>query len=193
MPPPPPIFAFGFLSLPMLGWLAAASAPILIHLWARRHYRQTAWAAIEFLLAAVKRHTRRMFFEQWLLLLIRTAIILFLVLAVAEPYWQRPGLAASGGGTAHRILVVDASLSMDFKPTDHSRFEKAKELARQIVENSRQGDVFTLLLMSSPPRVVVGKPAPEHAEILREIEALKPFALYCWFAGGASFLYLVLA
>ncbi|MGA2797605.1 MAG: VWA domain-containing protein [Thermoguttaceae bacterium] len=170
----PPIFAFGFLNLSMLGWLAAASAPILIHLWARRHYRQTAWAAIEFLLAAVKRHTRRMFFEQWLLLLIRMAIIILLVLAVAEPYWQRPGLAASGGGTAHRILVVDGSLSMDFKPTDHSRFEKAKELARQIVEDSRQGDVFTLLLMSSPPRVVVGKPALEHVEILREIETLKP-------------------
>ncbi len=170
----PPIFAFGFLNLPMLGWLAAASAPILIHLWARRHYRQTAWAAIEFLLAAVKRHTRRIFFEQWLLLLIRMTIIILLVLAVAEPYWQRPGLAASSGGTAHRILVVDGSLSMDFKPTDQSRFEKAKELARQIVNGSRQGDVFTLLLMSSPTRVVVGKPAPEHAEILREIEALKP-------------------
>ncbi len=38
----------------------------------------------------------------------------------------------------------------------------------------RQGDVFTLVLMSSPPRVVVGKPALEHAEILREIEALQP-------------------
>ena len=107
---------------------------------------------MEFLLAAVKRHTRRMFFEQWLLLLIRTAIIILLVLAVAEPYWQRPGLAASGGGTTHRMLVVDGSLSMDFKPTDHSRFEKAKELARQIVEDSRQGDVFTLAfnVLASP-------------------------------------------
>ena len=89
MPPLSPLFAFGFLNLPMLGWLAAAAAPILIHLWARRHYRQAPWAAMEFLLAAIRRHTRRMFFEQWLLLAIRTAIIVLLVLAVAGLYGQR--------------------------------------------------------------------------------------------------------
>jgi len=168
------IIALGLLNLSMLGWLAAAAAPILIHLWSRRHYRQTAWAAMEFLLSAVQRHTRRMLFEQWLLLAIRTAIIVLLVLAVAEPYWNRQGLAASGGGTTHRMLVVDGSFSMDFKPTDQSRFEKAKELARRIVEDSPQGDAFTLLLMSSPPRIVVGKPALERPEIIREIEALRP-------------------
>jgi hypothetical protein len=174
MPSSFPLFAFGLINLPMLGWLAAAGAPILIHLWNRRHYRQTAWAAMAFLLAAVERHTRRMLFEQWLLLAIRTAIIVLIVLAVAEPYWKRPGLTASGGGNTHRMLVVDGSFSMCFKPADQSRFEKAKELARQIIEDSSQGDTFTLLLMSSPPRVVVGKPALEHAEILREIDSLQP-------------------
>jgi hypothetical protein len=174
MLPQPPIFAFGFLNLPMLGWLAAAAAPILIHLWTRRHYRQTAWAAMEFLAAAVRQHTRRLFLEQWLLLLIRTAIIVLLVLAVAQPYWKRPGSAAGSGETVHRMLVLDGSYSMDFKPADQTRFEKAKELARRIVEDSHQGDVFTLVLMSSPSRVVVGKPALEQAEILREIEALQP-------------------
>lgn len=168
------LFAFGIINLPMLGWLAAAAAPILIHLWNRRHHRQTAWAAMEFLLKALEQNTRRLFFEQWLLLAIRTAIIVLLVLAVAEPYWKHSGLAASGEGTTHRMLVVDGSYSMDFKPTDQSRFEKAKELARRIVEDSPHGDAFTLLLMSSPCRIVVGKPVLDRAEILREIDALQP-------------------
>ncbi len=51
------LLAFGFESLPMLGWLAAA--PWLIHLLRRRKYRQTAWAAMDFLMAAMKRRTRR--------------------------------------------------------------------------------------------------------------------------------------
>ena len=34
------LIAFGFGSLSMLGWLAAAAAPILIHLWSRRKYRE---------------------------------------------------------------------------------------------------------------------------------------------------------
>jgi len=62
------LYAFGFTSLPMLGWMAAAAAPILIHLWSRRKYREMTWAAMEYLLAALKRKQRRMQFEQWLLL-----------------------------------------------------------------------------------------------------------------------------
>jgi hypothetical protein len=166
----PLIFAFGFSNLPALGWLAAAAAPILIHLWSRRHFRQTPWAAMEFLLKAVRRHTRRLFLEQWLLLFIRTAIIVLLVLAAAEPYLKGSGTA---GGTAHRMLVLDGSFSMDCKPTEQTRFEKAKELARRIVEDSTRGDVFTLVLMAAPPRIPVGKPVAEHAEILREIESLQ--------------------
>ena len=43
----------------MLAWLAAAAVPILIHLWSRRRYREMYWAAMEYLLAAVRRSRRR--------------------------------------------------------------------------------------------------------------------------------------
>ena len=158
----------------MLGWLAAAAAPILIHLWSRRQYREMSWAAMECLLAAARRQTRRLLLEHWLLLAIRTLLVVLVVLAVAEPYTERAGLALTAGGHAHRVLVLDGSYSMDYRPTDKTRFERAKELARQIVEESPQGDAFTLVLMSSPPRVVVAEPALEPAEIVREIDNLRP-------------------
>ena len=56
-----------------------------------------------------------------------------LVLAVAEPYTERSGFALSAGGHTHRVLVLDGSYSMAYKPTDKSRFERAKELAARIV------------------------------------------------------------
>ncbi len=173
MPLPPPLFAFGWANLPMLGWLAAAAAPILIHLWSRRKYREMSWAAMEYLLAAVRRQTRRLLVEQWLLLAVRTLLVVLVVLAVAEPYVERAGLAFAPGGHAHRVLVLDGSYSMAYKPTDKTRFERAKELARQIVEESPQGDAFTLVLMSSPPRVVVGTPALEPSAIVQEIDNLQ--------------------
>lgn len=170
---PPPLFAFGIAHLPMLGWLAAAAVPILIHLWSRRKYREVSWAAMEYLLAAVQLRSRRLRFEQWLLLAIRTALIVLIVLAVAEPYAERSGFAVTSNGHAHRLLVVDGSYSMGYQPTDKTRFERAKELARQIVEQSPQGDGFTLVLMSSPPRIVVETPAIEPNEIIREIDNLQ--------------------
>ena len=167
----PPILAFGITNLAMLGWLAVAAAPILIHLWSRRRYREMSWAAMEFLLAALRQSRRRLRFEQWLLLLIRTLIVVLVVLAVAEPYLQQGILAFTpGGARTHRVLVIDGSYSMAYRPTDKSRFEQAKDVARQIVHESPRGDGFSLVLMSDPPRAVVGTPALEPEEFLREID-----------------------
>ena len=55
-----PIFALGFSQLWMLGWLAAAAVPILIHLWNKRKYREVTWAAMEYLLAALQKNARRL-------------------------------------------------------------------------------------------------------------------------------------
>ena len=169
----PPILAFGITNLAMLGWLAVAAAPILIHLWSRRRYRETSWAAMEFLLSAVRQSRRRLRLEQWLLLLIRTLIVVLVVLAVSEPFLRRGVfLLASGGARTHRVLVIDGSYSMAFRPTDRSRFAEAKAVARQIVHESPRGDGFSLVLMSDPPRAVVRVPALAPEEFLREIDAL---------------------
>ncbi len=168
----PPLFAFGFTSWGMLPWLAAAAVPILIHLWSRRRYREMYWAAMEYLLAAIRRSRRRLQIEQLLLLIVRTLVIALVVLAVAEPFFERAGFAFTPGERTHRVLVIDGSFSMAYRPTDKSRFDRAKELAAQIVEESPQGDGFTLVVMSDPPRVVVGNPVFAPRDFLPEVEGL---------------------
>lgn len=167
------LLAFGFGNLLMLGWLAAAAAPILIHLWSKRRYREVPWAAIEFLMAAMRKNSRRMRLEQWLLLAVRTLLIMLIVFAVAQPFLEQVGLSFVPGQRTLKVLVLDGSYSMAYKPTDKSRFERAKQLATQIVEDSAQGDAFTLVLMSSPPSVIVATPAVEQRDFLEEIENLK--------------------
>jgi hypothetical protein len=170
---PSPLLAFGIVNLPMLGWLGAAAAPVLIHLWSRRKYREMSWAAMEYLLAALRRQARRLLLEQWLLLAVRTLLIVLLVLAVAEPFLEPSGAALAAGGRTHRVLVIDGSYSMAYCPTDKSRFARAKELAARIVADSPQGDVFTLVLMAAPPQVVIGTPAIDAAVVCKEIDNLE--------------------
>ena len=43
----------------MLAWLPAVTVPILIHLWNRRKYRDVSWAAMEYLLAAIIKSSKR--------------------------------------------------------------------------------------------------------------------------------------
>ena len=72
----------------MLLWGLAASVPIIIHLWSKRRYNRVAWAAMEFLLAAVRKNSRRIRIEQLILLLLRVAILILLAVALADPVWS---------------------------------------------------------------------------------------------------------
>ena len=173
MPTTTPLIAFGWTNPALLGWLAVAVAPLLIHLLSRRRYRRTEWAAMRFLAAAMRESRRRLRLEQLLLLLVRTLIIVLLVLAVADPYVQSSALFFTGGGErTHRIFVLDGSYSMAYTIDGESRFGQAKELIGKIVRAAPRGDAFSLVLMAQPPRAVVDAPALEPAEFLSELETV---------------------
>ena len=76
-----------FGSIWMLLWATAALLPVLIHLWNRRKYAETSWAAMEYLLAAIRNNARRMRIEQLILLAVR---VLTLVLLAADrcSFWN---------------------------------------------------------------------------------------------------------
>lgn len=172
MPLPPPMLAF-FAHPWMLLWALAAAAPVLIHLLNRRRYREQPWAAMEYLLAAMRKNVRRVRIEQWLLLALRTLLILLLVLAVADPVLQGLGLSPAAGVRTHRVFVLDGSYSMDYRPDDAPRFEHAKRMIAEIVNASPPGDGFTLVLMAAPARTIVRTPAFAKHEFLDELSAIK--------------------
>lgn len=157
----------------MLGWLISAVAPWLIHLWSRRRYRRTRWAAMEYLLAALRESQRRVRLEEWTLLVVRSGLIVAVVLALAEPFQTPPLLAQLTGQRVHRILVLDASLSMGYKHQGKSRWAEAKQLAAQLISQSASGDGFSLILMADPPEVIIGPPLFDHQEIVGELEGLR--------------------
>ena len=132
----------------MLWGLAAGAIPIVIHLLHRRRFQTVPWAAMRFLLAATKKQSRRIKLEQLLLLLIRTMIILLVALALSRPIAETLGEYIQTEGPRHRIIVIDATLSMGFTPNGNTRFERAKQLARQIVSSAKPGDAINLVRIS---------------------------------------------
>src|ERR1017187_2559729 len=165
------IWALGFANVPLLYGLAAASVPILIHLLNRRRFRQVTWAAMQFLMAAARKNRRRIRIEQWLLLAIRTLVVLLVVSAMAKPFLETFGNLIAGRRT-HRVLVLDASLSMGYTSGESSRFDQAKALAAQLVTDSRRGDAVSVILMGDRPEVVISDPSHNLGEVKKEIDEL---------------------
>lgn len=165
-----------FANPSMLLWGLAAALPILLHLLSRRRYHEVSWAAMTFLLAAVRKNARRIRFEQLLLLLIRVAILLLLAASLADPVFSMFSSLGTVWGTGertHHLLVLDVSYSMAYRSGDKSRLDRAKELAVQMVSDSRLGDGFTLVLMGDPPQAVISDPAFDPRDAVEEIESIR--------------------
>ena len=94
-----------------LAGLAAASAPVIIHLLNRRRFRVVEWAAMDFLLDASRRSRRLLEIRDLLVLVLRTAAVAFFGLAVARPFLATGGGRAAAG-PVHAVVVIDNSLSM---------------------------------------------------------------------------------
>lgn len=158
----------------MLGWLAAAAAPILIHLWMRQTHRETAWAAVRFLRAALERQARKLRLQHWILLAMRTLLLVLVALAAAKPLLES-GLLGGGGAPTHRVLVVDASLSMNAIDAEGtSALERAKRLVIKLVDNARAGDTYSLVVMGADAGAPLGRPTSDAAATKRAIEAITP-------------------
>ncbi len=166
--------AFGIISPWLLiGGLLLSGLPVLIHLLYRQRHRERSWAAMQFLREAVRRQARRVRLEALLLLVVRTLMLLFVALALAQPYLERVGGAGDSSPAMHRVLVIDASLSMAYAPEGESALERARQIAKRIVQTSHPGDAFHLVrLCESPPQILIRRPAYERAEVLAELDRL---------------------
>jgi len=173
------LFAFiSFGAQGMLAGLTLAGLPIIIHLLHRRRFKVVDWAAMEWLLEAMRKKARLLQFEQWLLLAVRTLLVAAVVLAMAKPVQNvvfAAGSAVLGDKpVTHTILVFDNSMSMQYSVAGQSRWERAKRLAHKLLEDGGRGDLPTLIALQTPTQVVVRQPSNNLAEVGREIDALRP-------------------
>lgn len=147
---------------PALAWFAlAGSIPIIIHILNRQKYRQVRWAAMEFLLAALKKTRRRLQFENLILLLIRVAICILLAFALAQPVLESAPLGLMASSDTHAILAIDNSYSMAYQVGRKTPFERAREAALSVVGGLKvkDGDHVSLFLVGETPEALLGDPS----------------------------------
>jgi len=155
---------------------AAMSVPIIIHILSKRPRKPQVWAAMQFLLAAYKRHKMRTRLEQWILLATRCLILLLLGCALAGPVWSQvaawSGLARSGRVV---VLVLDNGLtSGSADATGRSRFERLKATAMQITDALEEGDRVALIRTARPARAIVAPASSDPRAVRRQIEQMTP-------------------
>ena len=146
----------GFFNAGLLWFALGGLVPVIIHLLHRQKFRRVRWAAMEFLLAALKKTQRRMRLESLLLLLLRILIMVLLAMAVARPFFTASAVGVIGDTDAHHIFVLDVSASMGYKRAQNTSLDVAKDAAEKVLRDIQpsEQDKFTLVTLSSYPESV---------------------------------------
>jgi hypothetical protein len=123
----------------------AILAPILAHLVRKRPREVMDFSSVIFLDASPPRLTNRNRIEQWLLLALRSLILLALALAFARPYLKTLiEQQTSTYPSKERILLIDTSASMRREGVWEQAIQKAKEY----IANSQPEDSIAVVAMT---------------------------------------------
>ncbi|MEM7231333.1 MAG: BatA domain-containing protein [Planctomycetota bacterium] len=136
-----------FVNPLLLGGLAFATAPIIIHFLNRRRYMIHEWAAMDFLLKASVMNRRRLKLEDLILLLLRCALLALLVFAIARPVLE--GFA--GFQEDRRVVVVDDSASLELVGPTGVIYDAARESAKNHVQDAFGGSIPVSLRLGTDP------------------------------------------
>ncbi len=132
-----------FLNPSILLGLLAASIPILIHILNFRKLKKVEFSTLAFLKELQKSKIKKIKIKQWLLLLLRTLIIIFLVLAFARPTLEGTYFGGTSSTAKSSVaFVIDNSFSMSLIKDKGSLFNKSKTEAKKIISQMQNGDEF---------------------------------------------------
>ena len=140
----------GFLNSAILFITAAALIPLLIHLLNRRRIKKLDFSSILFLKSLEKIKIRRLKLRQLILLILRSLIILFVVLAFARPSLKGSLSSVVGSQTrTSAVILLDNSYSMGYETPRGRLFDLARKSAKSVAGLFSEGDEVNLVVFNS--------------------------------------------
>ena len=159
---------------PLLLWfLPLAMLPVLLHLLNLHRLREVDLPTFRFLMEGYVQQRRRVRLVEWLLMLLRTAVVLALVWAFSRPVLERFGGLFDGAGR-DVVLIVDAGMTSGLVSEGTSAINRMREAVRSAASRFRQTDFVTLVRAGMEPKVLYRATVGDGKRLAAEIDTLEP-------------------
>jgi hypothetical protein len=163
-----------FLNPFVLIGLAAAAIPIVLHLLNIRKLRTIEFSTLTFLKELQKSKMRRVKIRQWLLLVLRTVLVLLIVFAFSRPALK--GTLAGIGTHAKTtiVIILDDTYSMSLQ-NERGVFQKqAQSVAIRLADMLKEGDDALFIRLSELPQATIAEPTHDLQRIRDAIRRTDP-------------------
>jgi len=166
-----------FLNPLALIGLVAAAIPILLHLFNLRKLRTIEFSSLTYIKELQRTKIRKLKLRQFLLLFLRTLLVILIVLAFARPTirLERSGLAGTRAAATAMIIIDDSQSMTDID--EHGEYMKqARQIAATLLDLLNDGDEVSLLPLSRT--MMTGDSATQQPRTksftARQLEELRP-------------------
>jgi len=156
----------GFLAPWFLGGLAALGVPVFVHLLRRHITTPRPVSSLMFFEKGIQSSTRHHKLRYLLLFALRSALILLLVLAFANPFVRR---AAAGANDRLLLIVLDNSFSM----RAGTRFADAKQQALSTLAAKPHGQKAQIMALGGQLEVLT-QPITDDTQLRAALESVQP-------------------
>jgi hypothetical protein len=156
----------------LLGLLALAGLPVLVHLLSRARPPVYRFSNVEFLRRVLRSTTRLRRPHDWLLLVLRTLGLAALAAAFAGPFLISKS-ASLPGETSTALVLIDRSASMAAREGAGTRFDAACAQASRFLEQAKPNRA-NLIWIDAEPDAAFPAPGPNLAFLTEQLQQAKP-------------------
>jgi hypothetical protein len=167
---------FTFLSPLFLIGLLSAAIPLIIHLSRSRRTKKMRFSTTRFFTDQFLRSYRMSRLKELLLLACRMALCALFAMALARPLFLPKGQSLLIGQSRSLVLVIDNSASMGYVEDGVTMLDRAKAVARELIDGLRPGDTASVILAgrrATGLEVLFPEPTPDLGDVLQAINSLK--------------------
>jgi hypothetical protein len=158
-------------------WLALiplAALPLVLHLLNKGFPRHFKFPSIELIRQTMAQRSKLHQWRHWILLLLRTLMILLLLFAFLRPVMKRFGGNPANQAGRQVLIIVDHSLSMEDKGDGPTSRERAAHETAKLIDSLSANDSVNVLLMGPNPTTCFVSFSKDFAGAKQFVNSLKP-------------------
>jgi len=156
------------------GLVPLVALPLVIHLLNRKFPKLFAFSSVRHIRETIARRSKLFTWRHWILMLLRMAFLLLLLLAFLKPAIPKFGSSAQDTGSRHILLLVDHSLSMEYKGEGVTSRQRAVAEAEKVLKTLGAEDFVNVVAVDQNPSTCFVEFSRNHAEARQFLANIRP-------------------
>ena len=145
---------FTFINAPILAFLVAIAIPIFIHLFNKQRKKKIKFSSIRFLQLLEKQRLKRIKIYDYLLIILRTLVVLTLILAFARPTFDTKPVFSQHSARTTSVIILDSGINMRRYDDLGNRYIRAQSILKRLLDRFNPEDEIFIIKSTSPDQIL---------------------------------------